>query len=873
MINLFQLASNDQSIVYLGQLFGYVGSVLPVQNPQILVGMLFKILNTTALTIGAILVVYVTVVGLLKTAQEGEFLGRQWNSLWVPIRTVMGIAALFPTASGYSAIQVIIMWVVLQGVGAGDTVWTKVVQYIGVAGSPYSAVNSDSLNTIQTEPLMQQLFQGLMCQASAKATYAPTPTMGAPVQYYCEKQDNDRAFCTRNDSDMLNPVEGGQASEVPGQKSVDPVPASPGKSAVPAKAAIPGKGVYAMGPGGRCGLVSYCDQKTLCTADSNSPKLGPDTADCLACKAQRAALQTIVPTLGGIASKLVAMDHDYVQFYEVPMDPANATDWMKDYCSANNIPPDQCCRKSLPNPGGFGKATPENPDGETSLYTCANSFPYDKPTDTSSYMNTSSSQKVSTSTGANSATDLYLKYPMATFLNGADFINAALGEYQAALIGAVSSYIQSQMSKTPLTDWQLTASNDGWILAGIFYYSMANGNQKPQNAGNPLFTVELGSLSAGPPPVLTNYRINRDAVGNMLMAMKSANSSSPSFTNMPGGAGNVESALGGANANLLRTWMANLRGEGDVLGQKATNPLISLAAFGFNMMTIAQVLFVVLTGAAFAMGVVSSISPIVFGNGITMNPFGEGLKALLNLVGPFFVILIVALFSIGSVLGIYVPFIPFMIFTLGAIGWLIAVVEIMVAAPIIALGILSPGGQHDILGRAEPALMQLFNIFLRPSLMVIGLMISMYMAVIVVKLVNAGFMAVVASVVTTPGMFEQIIYIAIYTSFIVTVLNKAFSLIYVIPEKVLTYIGGPAVAYGEEQSMQAGKHAAEAATSTVSGAGKEAGGSARHSGEGLARATNTKEAKEKQDKDELDKKNVGGASVKAENNGGNQNAL
>jgi defect-in-organelle-trafficking protein DotA len=119
MANIFQLASNDQSVYFLGQIFGNVGVALSGTGPLVL-GKMFEVLNTALLAIGALMVAYTTIVGVLKTAGEGQFLGQKWDSLWVPLRMVMGIAALMPTGSGYCAIQIVMMWVVVQGVGAAD---------------------------------------------------------------------------------------------------------------------------------------------------------------------------------------------------------------------------------------------------------------------------------------------------------------------------------------------------------------------------------------------------------------------------------------------------------------------------------------------------------------------------------------------------------------------------------------------------------------------------------------------------------------------------------------------------------------------------------------------------------------------------------
>ncbi|HSW93798.1 MAG TPA: DotA/TraY family protein [Gammaproteobacteria bacterium] len=850
MINLFSLASDDQSVAYLGQIFGYVGSVLPVNNPPLLVSILFKTLNTVALTIGAILVVYVTVVGLLKTAQEGEFLGRQWNALWVPVRTVLGIAALFPTSTGYSAIQVVIMWIILQGVGAADTLWTKTLQYVAVAGSPYAAVGGVDSTTarMQLQPTMQWLFQGLLCQASAKATYAPVPmsrASGAPsksIQYYCgdPNYSAQKGFCTDTDADMLNPVSGPQVTG----------------------------NVYSLGPAGKCGSMTLCDEAKECPKADPS---APDSPGCIACKTQRAALASIVPVLGAVATQIVVMDHQYAQFHEYQKPPViegevstqpapppvPPPDWAKTYCSEKGVSPSECCVYEGKN--------------------CTSIFPK-AVEDLNDLMNTSHAMSASGAImPSESATELYLAYPLGAYLNGSDFINAAVGEYLAAMVSAVSADIQKRMDKIGTSGYGTLdkARSQGWIFAGIFYYNIAGRNQQDQKAVITIPAFAAPSKPKNPLPFEASpdegYRSNYEAASDLIKAMTKANTSSVNFTNnnaVSGISGDVSDALNMASGALLQGWQQSLMGTGT--GQfnvQATNPLIAIASFGYSMMQIAQVLFVVLTvTAAFLVGLATT-NLIFLGNGFTATPWGEALKATLNMVSPFFVILVSSLFTIGAMLGLYVPLIPFMIFSLGAMGWLIATVEAMVAGPIIALGILSPGGQHDILGRAEPALMQIFNLFLRPGLMIIGLVVSMFMSIVILKLINAGFAAVALSTGGSPMLFEQILLIAIYTSFVITGMNKAFSLIYVIPEKILTYLGVAPTSYGEEQAMGASKQALESAASATTQGAKESGAAAAHGAEKYATSMRTQEEKGKQDKATA-AKGTGDAQVTPKQGGG-----
>src|SRR3990167_11408760 len=100
---LFPAAVNDASLTYLYGIFGSVNNIIPSPDGSLtltqltLLGTLFSKFNTIILAIGVLIVVYTTVVGLMNTAHEGQFMGKNWNNLWIPIRTAVGIAALVPS--------------------------------------------------------------------------------------------------------------------------------------------------------------------------------------------------------------------------------------------------------------------------------------------------------------------------------------------------------------------------------------------------------------------------------------------------------------------------------------------------------------------------------------------------------------------------------------------------------------------------------------------------------------------------------------------------------------------------------------------------------------------------------------------------------
>ncbi|HHN9604606.1 TPA: DotA/TraY family protein, partial [Escherichia coli] len=81
------------------------------------------ILNSAVLLVGGILAAYTLIAGTMSTAHDGEMLGKKWSSMWLPVRTALGTAMILPAAGGFCAAQVMVLWMINQGVGLADTVW------------------------------------------------------------------------------------------------------------------------------------------------------------------------------------------------------------------------------------------------------------------------------------------------------------------------------------------------------------------------------------------------------------------------------------------------------------------------------------------------------------------------------------------------------------------------------------------------------------------------------------------------------------------------------------------------------------------------------------------------------------------------------
>ncbi len=228
---------------------------------------------------------------------------------------------------------------------------------------------------------------------------------------------------------------------------------------------------------------------------------------------------------------------------------------------------------------------------------------------------------------------------------------------------------------------------------------------------------------------------------------------------------------------------------------------------------------------------------------------------LMPILGLFTPVLLALLVS-GLIMSLYIPIIPFIIFTFGVVGWFIAVIEAIIAAPLVALGIAHPEGQ-EILGKAEPAVGLLVNVFLRPTFMVFGLLIGMMLSYVAIWILNIGFWSAYQNVqsLTTGngfmGMFSGMGALVIYTLLVMQVVQKSFSLIYLIPDEVLKWIGVQIKGMGGEAEAEreiggGAKSAAETGGKMISSAPEAAHASGKSAGEGQD-ALHKKQDREKAD--------------------------
>ena len=119
----------DTTVHILHKIFGDVVPALVAgadpatvdKSTNIIASMLY-VFNNGVLIVGSIIVGYVIIVGMVSTASDGEALGKNWSTIFTPLRTVVGAAILLPTDSGYSFIQHFVMMLAMWAIGFANSI-------------------------------------------------------------------------------------------------------------------------------------------------------------------------------------------------------------------------------------------------------------------------------------------------------------------------------------------------------------------------------------------------------------------------------------------------------------------------------------------------------------------------------------------------------------------------------------------------------------------------------------------------------------------------------------------------------------------------------------------------------------------------------
>ncbi len=902
----FAPPASDFSVVFLGNLFGVVDGVLSGTGSQIM-GSMFAVFNAAVLALGGIIIMYTLLVSTMNTAHEGQMLGQKWSSIWIPIRSTVGLALLIPKASGYCLMQIFVMWVVVQGVGAADKVWDAALSYLnrggviiqaqqinpaaeltntgntGIGGIATGAINilAGQVCMLGLQTQLEIRRQHLLEIQSQNSGACASAEQGSPTQKYCSTVVPD--FIS-----SVNMV----AAQNKAKDNTDWTVPMPNFDSEP----------YSF-LNGVCGSIkwkSIGDSKgspfnglTTNPTAGNNVKIGNNTltpSEIAATQMSRAiAIQQMYMDLSSVARTMVGND------------PQMSTTSNPNTTPYSTVANDQ-----------FGVPYKEN--GEV----CTE------------FKSTTSEKDRCIIWGPAKGSSVG-----GTLFNGAELINA-INDYNGIMMPTVNlaRLINTASNDNKSTDFINKASTQGWIMAGAYFFNLVQiqGASSIENAGQTDSDTGLDSSTFDPTVIASPFTVGNDnkitcSQGSLpgkdlsqlcewfgqdntpvkqvqaLITVTDPPDKPSKKSNMTAVEGTPSSTVYGflnnalmmstpgqpgvkpltfantinfsVNTSLYRLQRQNFScGEvkpffsiclGQILGnifyniilvtiynlfldifgqiinsvvmaflmiplqgmatifqqglkiiaQPGVNPVVALANMGNEYINFAGNLWMLLLN----MAVSSALIPV----------FGIFIFAMMSLAMPLVIAWVGVMVSVGFTTAYYIPILPYMIFTFGALGWLISVIEAMVAAPIVALGVTHPEG-HEAFGKGEAAIMILVNVFLRPSMMIIGYISAIALSYVGVWVLNAGYDQAIAFIqqentnsaslvggfwstggMDSPsgtggytdwaGIYAFFFSILTYTTLYLVIIQKSFTLISYLPDKVLRWIGGTPESLGQETAQ------------------------------------------------------------------------
>jgi conjugal transfer/type IV secretion protein DotA/TraY len=772
----FDVPMSDKSRQYLGMIFGgSVGPIVLSDENNVVIGRLFAQLNSVVFVLGTLMVGYITVVSTLNTAKEGHAMGQKWSSMWVPVRSVLGLLVMVPTpVSGYSAIQVTVMWFVLQGIGAANSVWQVALDAIGSGlsvtavkgynGTPDSkTITLSSTQLARLQGILQGSFQAAMCTKF--------------VNRFVEINQSDNLQMTRYNIDNTG---GGQVSFY-----LDTTGASPYN-----KINIG----FQRGNKG----VGDADFTKICGSATIQCQNGKNKGDC----ADSAKINTIYQGLNGIYQSmlnLVDPFFDEIDGLSRPFNYRNSAEEIISKLSGNSglyeaqisQLKDNILQLSSAINFNIGGLTFENPI--TGILKSAKELGWIHAGSYYMMLNTVVASVVSDGDYDFIGSGQNPNYGDVKPSVGSDAISyMAYRNIASADINSILAAINSDLT-LPVN---LTINYDSPI------YSMMNlstSTSAAKIAGSSLskFFNRLLISDSSLVPHAAKADVGQSAIGG----------------------GSVDTSMASSNrvgitaTGAIRTFQSWIN--------KSTDPLLGISMFGANLMITAEVMLVIAYAASVALSFTSVLACPVSFKGVSE-------QLILGVIFPAATAAIL-LWLAGATFAVYVPMIPYLMFTATAVGWMFAVIEAIVAAPVLALGLVSPSG--DELGKAGQGMLILVGLFLKPTLMIFGFILASRLLKAILTMVNNMFAATVdANIAGVSPLFGWVVPMILYAGFVVALTNKCFSLIHILPEKIMRWLGSQGDGFGTEEVMQKTESKTTEGVGAAHGAMKGAGESAQKKG-------------------------------------------
>lgn len=235
-----------------------------------------------------------------------------------------------------------------------------------------------------------------------------------------------------------------------------------------------------------------------------------------------------------------------------------------------------------------------------------------------------------------------------------------------------------------------------------------------------------------------------------------------------------------------------------------SNPMYIASQIGHSIITIATY--------SWTAGLIATVGAHAVGDSALGLVGGGGISAGIDYVAHTFEPMLMMILASGALLAYVVPLWLIIRWVWAVMNYLLICVEAILAAPLAVIMLCSPEGDGLAGNNGNKVMLMIFQIFLWPTILIISLVAVMSISSLFFSFLNAVWFTDVAGYNTT-GMFDVIVRLMIWVTFLHTLNVTAVSFIDTLPKAILEWMGGGLARQLDNGAEQAVQNAASKAES------------------------------------------------------------
>lgn len=793
--------------------------------------------NVLALILGIVIVTYVSLGSVINSAASGEVLGKNWSTYWLPLRTAMSFGLIIPSSAGaytLSTVQVLVIKLIIIASTSATFLWTKSVndifkvpnsrEVLATAGYPYQAAYdissmafcSASSLYASTEIERWYWFDGI--EEYSSSTFITIHFRGAPS-------------VTLSTKDVKELIGSGRSRLALPRSSVNVRRDSFAASDLITRISF---------ADGQCGSISFDFPKSLQDPDYNEVEWNDDAApsgqlrDLTATNNAKVALikKTQMEMLT-LFEKVFNHAH-YIAGDEVDKGPLNGASFDKVIMAfiQSKDPSVQTIAEENSETAVLLKSKLKDGNNRDNLFVYTEEFVNKYRESIKEVYDGINTEELENDPEENRLTKGGWVLAGAAYFKMSDYVSIASQTFESiSNVNPASPNVNCNIADSESFNCVQKSYLDSAIaILDMYYGAIYRDPNEPERLAS-LYNVFNGVYSGDEEEIASQ-------IDERFTAAKSASLSSPTAVLSKS---NPEEIIDAQTASLSKVMFSIIefigQGVGEDVSQLSTtadsdsysfgtaNPYQDAIMLGHGMNTIkvmaytlSQLNNVSITLARYAQSATSGILTWVGGASIGIP--AAIIEGVLEAFMPVLFAVITLSTTLAWTLAFYLPMMPVILWTVLVSAYCLIVIEAVIAAPLAIILAATPEGEGISGQRMESAIKMLAAVLLRPSLMIIGLFASIYIAKISYIIFITLFWPQ-ATVYIGEGLFSTFAIIVIYVTVLHQILSRSIMVMDTLPSSILQWIGGGGNAEFGQQGLQSVSQVVEGGGDSLKVAGKD----------------------------------------------------